>query len=287
MTIEHVFIDPTGKEHVITGPDSSTRDQAWAVLQTQIGTQKRPEPSMGDKAFQLGADASMGFVHGASNVLTGAAQLPKLVGLPPIGGQRWIDNMKADYASLKNDPRTYKAATGFEEPRTGAYNLGETAGEYATTSVVPGSAAAKLPKALNALRGPAGQAMIEGATTGLLTGNGNWSDAAFGAAGGFGTNRLAHYGTRIASMSHTPAEARFLRRSLALLGGGYAAESMGMGSGVGGALGTYMLLGTRPGRRILMGETKTQQMLAEALRRNPTVGGHMGGLVTSDLLREE
>src|SRR6266487_2023827 len=35
--VDHIFTSPEGKSYTVTGPEGSTRDQAWGMLQGQLG----------------------------------------------------------------------------------------------------------------------------------------------------------------------------------------------------------------------------------------------------------
>lgn len=46
-----VFTSPDGKEHEVTGPEGATEEEAFGILQSQIGQQAVPEPAQAEPSF--------------------------------------------------------------------------------------------------------------------------------------------------------------------------------------------------------------------------------------------
>lgn len=175
------FTAPDGKTYEVNAPDSATEEQAFAVLQSQLGSAaaqpapKAPETSLLQDVGQGVADLGMGLLSGASNVGRGVLALPKLVGLPPVGGQDWHDESARKTKELMKDRGILGSA-------------GELASEIAGTAGFGGPVArgaSMLPKALGfASRSPVTKAAVEGAGAGAVLGQGEWTDVGTGAAGG-------------------------------------------------------------------------------------------------------
>lgn len=77
-----VFKSPEGKEYEITGPDGSTSEQAWEILQKQLGTQKPQAPKKENDIIK-GAKGTAAFV---GDLLSGAVKIPAAAALA-VGGK--------------------------------------------------------------------------------------------------------------------------------------------------------------------------------------------------------
>ncbi len=55
--MKHVFTDPSGQQHTLEGPEGSTRDEAFKVLQGQLGGQQQKQPA--DDSYQSKLTAAM------------------------------------------------------------------------------------------------------------------------------------------------------------------------------------------------------------------------------------
>ncbi len=53
--MKHVFVDPSGQKHTLEGPEGSSRDEAFKVLQGQLGGQQQPA----DDSYQSKLTAAM------------------------------------------------------------------------------------------------------------------------------------------------------------------------------------------------------------------------------------
>lgn len=163
---------------------------------------KAPETNIIQDVGQGVADLGAGLVAGASNVGRGVLALPKFVGLPPIGGQKFHDESAAATKEMMKD-------RGF------LGSAGEFTAEMAGTAGIPGGKiAGMLPKALSALKGPVGAAAVEGAAAGAVLGQGDWGDVGVGAAGGAAGQKLLGGAARMISQpSKQTAQAEALRKA--------------------------------------------------------------------------
>lgn len=202
------FTSPDGKTYEVTAPDSATQEQAFAVLQGQLSKPKpQPEVSMGQKVQDFG----VGLLSGAARIGRGVLSAPKLIGLPPIGGQEFIDNSKKAWEGVMQGNTLEGESTGRRD-RGFAGSAGEFTSELAGTLGVPGGPVRHLPRALQLLKGPAGRAALEGAGAGVLTGEGEWKDAGVGALGGVVGQKLVQGGGRILQGAKQSPQAEELRR---------------------------------------------------------------------------
>lgn len=217
MAKTYEFTAPNGKTYEITGPDSATAEQAFAVLQQQMTPQKR-ETSIGEDIVEGAADFGRGLITGAAGIGRGILQAPKLVGLPPIGGQEFIDNSKgAAERVAKHGHFSGLNLEGQRNEKTFMGSAGEFTSELAATGGVGGlvrkGAAMYLPRAAAALsKAPTTMAAIEGAGAGVLTGDGNWSDVGIGAGGGVLGQKLVQGGGAILRGAKQTPQAEALRR---------------------------------------------------------------------------
>lgn len=201
------FTAPDGKTYEVTAPDSATQEQAFAVLRTQLAKPK-PEPEVG--LGQKVQDFGVGMLSGAARIGRGIASAPKLIGLPPIGGQGWIDESKQAWEGVMKGNTLAGEDTG-RRSRGFAGSAGEFTAELAGTAGAPGGALRHLPRALSLLKGPAGRAALEGAAAGVLTGEGEWKDVGIGAGGGLAGNTIIRGGGRLLQGAKQTPQANELR----------------------------------------------------------------------------
>lgn len=202
------FTSPEGKSYTVNGPRGATKEQAFEILQTQIGQQKTSEPqSRVDSGIQLYKDAGKaalelgaGGLRGVKDVIdTGADWLSNL------GGAEENARIKAMNKQGKNE-----FAAKYGDNTTA--QIGRIGGNIAATLPVGGvlaKAVPKLPALANALR-----------TGGFRTGT-NLANASRGA-------KALDIGTRMAGAA-LPAAA-----SQTMIDGGF--ENTGKAAGIAAAL---------------------------------------------------
>lgn len=205
------FTSPEGKKYEVTAPDSATEDQAFAVLQSQLKVAPTPrrETTVGEDIQNFG----VGLASGAARIGRGLASAPKLVGLPPIGGQKWIDESRQAWDQVMKGRELSGTDPEGKQDRGFAGSAGEFTAELAGTAGVPGGKAVKyLPRALRWMKGKTGAAAAEGAAAGVMTGEGEWSDAGLGAGGGVVGQKLVQGVGRVLRGAKQTPQAEELRK---------------------------------------------------------------------------
>lgn len=141
------FTSPDGKSYEVTGPAGSTKEQAFALLQSQIAQQKKPSGL---------EDAAKGFGSGIMDAITGAVTPALKMAAPAynliesaFNGQK----APADHAALLPSqdalPNAISNATGANyQPQTVPGQYAKTAGEFLPNAAIPGGIGARLARVL-------------------------------------------------------------------------------------------------------------------------------------------
>lgn len=166
-------------QHMAAGRMDQVSESGLRMIAGEPAPQR--QRSMGDYA----GDLAVGALRGAANVGTGVLSLPKLVGLPPIGGQEFIDDTTRRWNDLYAGKTQLDSSAG-QGPRSAVAPVANFVTEVAGTAGVPGSrilqGAKFLPKAVQTSR--AGAAALEGAASGAVLGQGEWDEVGIGAGSG-------------------------------------------------------------------------------------------------------
>jgi hypothetical protein len=189
------FTSPEGKTYDIEGPEGATKEQAFGILQQQLGATNQPKPVTPaqpeqNKAAFVGGNLSKGVadvvglpVDLANSAVEGVKGIANQFGAHlkandnPIGGSEWIKQQLTKIGSIGPSA----------EPRTPTQAVIAKGLEAAPSAVLPGGGAKALPRVLSAAGSGAGGEIGRqmGGTGGQIAGS-----LLGGAAGGLaGTER--------------------------------------------------------------------------------------------------
>lgn len=158
------FNGPDGKTYSVDGPAGSTPEQAFAILQQQLGDQNPVTTTGLAKAVGIGAVKGTLGLAGAPADLTGLAAK----GYDAISGSKYAESLQPliDQYGSSGLQKSLESYTGkLREPANRAEEIANTVGEFAPLAVAgPGGIARKV--ATNVLAPAAGAEIAKSATEG-------------------------------------------------------------------------------------------------------------------------
>lgn len=112
------FSDPNGKQYSVNGPEGATAEQAFQILQSQIGRPKAPE-GLGANAADFAKSIPRGMVQGLLNATSG-----------PVAPEAPVFNNPVDFMPAQERMKGVESQTGpMYQPQGRAGKFGEAIGE--------------------------------------------------------------------------------------------------------------------------------------------------------------
>ena len=209
------FTGPDGKSYSVEGPEGATAEQAFGILQSQLGSTSKP-----DYATDIAKSAAVGVANGAIGLaglipdIAGGIKsvsnkylidpiLEKTIGLPTRPNpQAWPDLNKT--FGSENIKKNVESVTGeFYKPQTLPGQFAETAGEFLPGGMAGGGRTLLGKLGTNVIAPAIGSFAAQKAAEG--TGYERVAGVVGGLAGGVAANKMKEVFSPAAAKSITPA----------------------------------------------------------------------------------